>query len=170
MATPKELTEKAAKEFYEKTGVELKPPMVRKIVTFITNRSADRKVVEKWGAMFDDKEKLEVFTRWVEELSKTQKIPPIPDLLQKSTVPLVSDTLEKAPAEESKPTFSMGAKAFVPNVFATSTTVFNATAPSFSPSRAPEVPMCEEGLYCTDILCPKRHPPTRFTSMKAPAV
>lgn len=187
---PEELGEKAAKEFNERTGVVVTRPMKRNIVRFIKGNPPERKEMDKWAIFDGDKGKLNAFIQWLEELSKTQKVPPVPDMLLKfpktQEAPQIRDTPKKAPAEESKTPFVMGATAFVPrtstfvpsasvpsrplSVFATSTSVFNASAPSFSPSKKPEVPKCGEGLYCTDILCTKRHPRTRFTDMKVPAM
>ena len=188
----RELAERAAKEFKEKTGIELGDAKVRSMTRFIEKKSPDLKSMGKWKSMFDNEDKLNAFIQWVRELVATQAVPPIPDVLKKQTAssdseeqekapatspvpethkaPATSrtpDTPEKAPEAESKSLFNFGAASFVPNIFASSTP-FNADAKPFTQSKAPEEPSCEEGLYCTDILCPKRHPQSRFTDMRVP--
>lgn len=151
------LAEDAAKRFKEQTDTSLGMAYIRKIKTFLKKGQTNQDDVKKWALFEDDKNKKEALTRWIEELVKTKTIPPIPLVLLKPSTFTMSatDFVPKGPAAKSAD-FSAG-----------STGLFGATSGGFSEDK---VPMCEKGLCCTDILCTKRHPRTRYTEVTLPQV
>ena len=153
------LVEDAAKRFKEQTGVDIGGPYTRMIKTFLKNGQTKESYVQRiQKGLFDGEEnKKEALTRWIEELVKTKTIPPIPLVLLKPSTFTMSatDFVPKGPAAKSAD-FSAG-----------STGLFGATSSPFSEDK---VLMCEKGLCCTDILCTKRHPRTRYTEVTLPQV
>lgn len=157
MSTNDVLVKDAAKRFKEETGEELTNTLQKKITAFLDCGSVKKEMMKRWALFKEEEEKKEALIGWIEELVKTKTIPPIPLVLLKPSTFTMSatDFVPKGPAAKSAD-FSAG-----------STGLFSATSSPFSEDK---VPMCEKGLCCTDILCTKRHPRTRYTEVTLPQV